>query len=187
MLVRQLGPWERTWNGGMERRDPWDVARADVRPAWRDDQVLNPTQQAMRDSGIEWRWGTFGAGGYTSTLSIGQAAADAAMRLVGIEFPEDNEVVASDVRPGRILRLVTEVWNVDMATLQGPRRTRKEVQARQIAMFLLRRHTGLSLVNIGGLLGGRDHTTVIHAVKKIGADPRLLAAAEALVLRFGEV
>jgi hypothetical protein len=185
MLVRQLGPWRPNGTGGAERCDAWDVARADVRPAWREEQKLNAAQHAMRVSGIEWRWGTFGAGGYTSTLAIGKAAADAAMHLAGIEFPLDNEVVASDVRPGRILRLVSEVWGVDLEALRGPRRTRKEVQARQVAMFLLRRYTGLSLVGIGTLLGGRDHTTVIHAVRKIEADPRLLAAAEALVVRFG--
>ena len=49
----------------------------------------------------------------------------------------------------------------------SPSRTRTLVTARQIAMYLLRELTEMSLPKIGQVLGGRDHTTVIHADRKI--------------------
>ena len=107
------------------------------------------------------------------------------MRLAGVEFPLDSTPVASDVRPKRILRLVAAAWGVDMVSLCGQRRTRKVAQARQVAMYLLRTYTDLSLAAVGTMLGGRDHTTVIHGVRKISQDPRLQSAAEALVPGFG--
>ena len=195
MLVRQLGAWEPNGTGGTERRDAWDVARADVRPAWREDQVLNLAQLRLRADGIERRWATYGDGGYARTMSAGQAAADTVLLLAGVEFPED--VAAEEpnlpvyaavlpVRPGRILRLVAEAWRTDVPTLRSPKRARPVVQARQIAMFLLRRHTGLTLVAIGDLLGGRDHTTVIYGIRKIARNPQLRAAADVLAARFEE-
>jgi chromosomal replication initiator protein len=41
------------------------------------------------------------------------------------------------------------------------------VQPRQIAMYLIRQETDASLPEIGGLLGGRDHTTIIHGVERV--------------------
>ena len=51
--------------------------------------------------------------------------------------------------------------------LCGPNRSRNLVLARQIAMYLCRELTQLSLPKIGEEFGGRDHTTVLHAVRKI--------------------
>ncbi len=62
---------------------------------------------------------------------------------------------------------VAKFFNVKLADLRGPRRTKQLVTPRQIAMFLIRKHTSLSLPEIGKRFGGRDHTTVIHAVKKV--------------------
>ena len=53
--------------------------------------------------------------------------------------------------------------------LCGKRRTRTIALPRQVAMYLTRQLTDLSLVEIGQLFGGRDHTTVIYACDKIGA------------------
>ena len=70
---------------------------------------------------------------------------------------------------------VAKFFNVKVQDLKGPRRTKQIVMPRQIAMFLSRRHTGLSLPEIGKRFGGRDHTTVIHAIRKVegqlGNDP----------------
>ena len=70
---------------------------------------------------------------------------------------------------------VAKFFNVKVQDLKGPRRTKQIVMPRQIAMFLSRRHTGLSLPEIGKRFGGRDHTTVIHAIRKVegqlGKDP----------------
>jgi chromosomal replication initiator protein len=62
---------------------------------------------------------------------------------------------------------VAKFFNVKLVDLKGPRRTRQLVTPRQIAMFLIRKHTPMSLPEIGKRFGNRDHTTVIHAVKKV--------------------
>ncbi len=62
---------------------------------------------------------------------------------------------------------VARFFNVKVSDIKGPRRTRQVVMPRQIAMFLVRQHTGESLPEIGRRFGGRDHSTVIHAVRKV--------------------
>ncbi len=51
--------------------------------------------------------------------------------------------------------------------LQSKRRQRSIALPRQVCMFLARKHTRFSLEEIGGYFGGRDHTTVMHAVRTI--------------------
>ena len=66
-----------------------------------------------------------------------------------------------------IIRKVAEHYNLRMADLISARRARVVARPRQIAMFLSKNLTSKSLPEIGRKFGGRDHTTVIHAVKKI--------------------
>jgi len=66
-----------------------------------------------------------------------------------------------------ILRVVTGHFGVRVSDLQSKRRTRSIVLPRQICMHLARALTPLSLEEIGGYFGGRDHSTVIHADEKI--------------------
>jgi chromosomal replication initiator protein len=76
-----------------------------------------------------------------------------------------------------ILQAVSEHYGVDLKSLTGRGRSRNIVIPRQVAMYLLREETEASLVDIGNLLGGRDHTTVMYGCEKIGeeinADNRL--------------
>jgi chromosomal replication initiator protein len=74
------------------------------------------------------------------------------------------------ITPEMILAAVSEHYGVDLRTLQGRGRSRNIVIPRHVAMYLLREETDCSLVDIGNLLGGRDHTTVIHGCEKIGED-----------------
>jgi chromosomal replication initiator protein len=67
-----------------------------------------------------------------------------------------------------ILQTVTERFNVRLTDLQGKRRHRSLAFPRQVCMYLARELTPLSLEEIGGYFGGRDHTTVLHAVRTIG-------------------
>ncbi len=67
-----------------------------------------------------------------------------------------------------ILQTVTERYNVRLTDLQGKRRSRSLAFPRQICMYLARELTPLSLEEIGGHFGGRDHTTVLHAIRTIG-------------------
>lgn len=74
----------------------------------------------------------------------------------------------------RILSLVAQVHGLSTADLMSSQRTRRLTIPRQIAMALARELTPLSLPGIGKRIGGRDHTTVLHAIRKI----RHLAATE---------
>jgi chromosomal replication initiator protein len=66
-----------------------------------------------------------------------------------------------------ILRTVAEFYGVDLRAMQGRGRSRNIVVPRQVAMYLLREETESSLVDIGRLLGDRDHTTVMYGCEKI--------------------
>jgi len=59
---------------------------------------------------------------------------------------------------------------VGMEQLRGQKRDRAIVTPRQIAMFLMREETDVSLLRIGAELGGRDHSTVLHACAKINRE-----------------
>jgi chromosomal replication initiator protein len=74
------------------------------------------------------------------------------------------------VTPERIARVVSEYYSVPMDALQGQKRDKAIVVPRQIAMFLMREETDVSLLRIGAELGGRDHSTVLHACDKINRE-----------------
>ncbi|WP_454918385.1 chromosomal replication initiator protein DnaA [Xanthobacter sediminis] len=71
------------------------------------------------------------------------------------------------VRVDDILRIVAKHYNVSRADLLSQRRTANVVKPRQVAMYLAKTLTLRSLPEIGRRFGGRDHTTVLHAVRKI--------------------
>ncbi len=66
-----------------------------------------------------------------------------------------------------IIGRVTEFYRVKITELQSKRRSRSVALPRQVCMYLARKHTRHSLEEIGGYFGGRDHTTVMHAVKTV--------------------
>ncbi|MBN1359284.1 MAG: chromosomal replication initiator protein DnaA, partial [Sedimentisphaerales bacterium] len=74
---------------------------------------------------------------------------------------------------------VTQHFDVRLTDLQSKRRSQSITLPRQICMYLARGLTKHSLEEIGGHLGGRDHTTVMHACNKIAeaqeADPKMQA------------
>ena len=63
--------------------------------------------------------------------------------------------------------IVASYFNLRIEDLKSQRRTRNVAYPRQIAMYLSRKLTDMSLPKIGEEFGGRDHTTVIHAYEKI--------------------
>lgn len=75
--------------------------------------------------------------------------------------------VSARVTVEGIQRLVAAHFRVEMGDIRGARRQRSILEPRQIAMFLCRRLTEASLPEIGRAFGGRDHTTVLHAISKI--------------------
>ena len=79
-----------------------------------------------------------------------------------ITLDEDN-----DVQPSDIISRTADYFDLAVDDLYGPSRAQQIALARQIAMYLCRELTSLSLPKIGQLFGGRDHTTVMYACKKI--------------------
>ncbi|WP_182353791.1 chromosomal replication initiator protein DnaA [Flaviflexus huanghaiensis] len=79
-----------------------------------------------------------------------------------IADPDSLEITA-----GLIMAQTASYFRISIDDLGSPDRTRMMVTARQIAMYLCRELTDLSLPKIGDLFGGRDHTTVMHAYRKI--------------------
>jgi chromosomal replication initiator protein len=82
-------------------------------------------------------------------------------------FLADMVPPRAQVEPGVVLALVARECGLSLDQLTGPARKRELVQARQIAMYILRNLLDMSYAGIGALFGGRDHATVIHSVEKI--------------------
>jgi chromosomal replication initiator protein len=72
--------------------------------------------------------------------------------------------------PERIRELVARRWRVREDALSSKRRTKDVTVPRQVAMYLIKETLGISLVRIGELFGGRDHSTVIHSIRKVEED-----------------
>lgn len=73
----------------------------------------------------------------------------------------------STVTVDDILKLISQHYNIKIQELKSKSRTKQILIARQVGMFMLKQHLAKSLVEIGKLFGGRDHTTVLNAVRKI--------------------
>jgi len=71
------------------------------------------------------------------------------------------------VAPRNVIAAVSRHFKIKTGDLLGPCRKKEFVVPRQIAMYLLRKELELPLVRVGELVGGRDHTTIIHGVEKI--------------------
>ncbi len=80
----------------------------------------------------------------------------------------ENKVV--EITPELIKKIVGKEYNLSMEDFSSKKRTRAIAYPRQIAMYLTRELTDLSLPKIGDEFGGRDHTTVIHAYDKISTE-----------------
>ncbi len=82
--------------------------------------------------------------------------------LADILRASDRKVTVEEIQ-----RKVSEHYNMRLSDMIGPRRHRTIARPRQIAMYLAKQLTSRSLPEIGRRFGGRDHTTVMHAVKRI--------------------
>ncbi len=117
------------------------------------------------------------------------AMAKNAGRPVDMPFAE---MVLSDLFRGqrravstrRIIEVVAQRYELEVEQIVGRRRTNAIVRPRQVAMYLMRKHTGKSFGDIGQELGGRDHTTVMHGCATI---ERLLSTDHELRAQLLEV
>lgn len=81
----------------------------------------------------------------------------------------------------KIKKIVAEYFGIDVESLSDKKRTQNIVLPRQVAMYLARKFTDLSLPQIGEAFGGRDHTTVMHAFNKIEEEVKKTETMSALV------
>jgi chromosomal replication initiator protein len=102
----------------------------------------------------------------TAFASLNRQPVDVALAEMVLKdlITDDN---AQEITSSQILTQTAEYFKLSMEELCSKSRTRTLVTARQIAMYLCRELTDMSLPKIGQELGGRDHTTVIHADRKI--------------------
>ena len=101
-----------------------------------------------------------------------QVDEEAVSRAVRDMLKKSNEYIPS---AEVITEYICKYYNMDAAVLYSQSRSRDVVNARNIAMYLIRRMTNLSLVDIGKKFGGRDHSTVLHSLdnveQKMRSDP----------------
>lgn len=93
-------------------------------------------------------------------------------REINMELTQDclADVLRSNERKitiEEIQRKVSEHFNIRLSDMVGPKRLRSYARPRQIAMYLCKQLTSRSLPEIGRRFGGRDHTTVMHGVRRI--------------------
>ncbi|MCA9368700.1 MAG: chromosomal replication initiator protein DnaA [Pseudomonadales bacterium] len=85
--------------------------------------------------------------------------------ILRVEITEKRPVIK--VTPAEIIRTVANHYKLKQSAIKGTRRSKPLVTARHIAMYLLKEDLSLPLTEIGKWFSGRDHTTVLHAVRKI--------------------
>jgi chromosomal replication initiator protein len=89
-----------------------------------------------------------------------------------------------NIPPTKVLELVASQQGVSVQDLIGQNRSAKVALPRQMAMYILREFNEISLPQIGELLGGRDHTTVMHGIKKVSEDEKLKKQVENMWQNF---
>ena len=82
-------------------------------------------------------------------------------------FGELAEETRGHLHAEDVIKTVCSFYDIKGTLLKGAKRDASLVKARQVAMFLLKTELGLTYAEIGNLLGGRDHTTIMHGVEKI--------------------
>jgi len=93
-------------------------------------------------------------------------------REISMELTQDclSDVLRASERKitvEEIQRKVSDHYNIRLSDMIGPKRLRSYARPRQVAMYLCKKMTSRSLPEIGRRFGGRDHTTVMHGVKRI--------------------
>lgn len=123
----------------------------------------------------------------TAFLAIypGPLTAEVAARAISPFSGPPSQAAPS---PSAVIQAVSEHFSLRPADLCGPARSRQVTYARHLAMYLLKQDFGRSVTDIGRLLGGRDHSTVLHACDRISKEllmlPQTRADVEALRRRL---
>lgn len=128
-----------------------------------DRQVLELIASRFESSIRELEGALIRVTAYSSLVNepISMDIAEIALRDI---LPDSDDV---EITAAAIKDVTAEFFSIDLATLTGTGKTRAVAHARQLAMYLCRELTDLSLPKIGSEFGGKDHTTVMYADKKI--------------------
>ncbi|OHA04255.1 MAG: hypothetical protein A3J58_00800 [Candidatus Sungbacteria bacterium RIFCSPHIGHO2_02_FULL_52_23] len=101
-----------------------------------------------------------------SKLSSAPITVDTAKKVIATYAAAPKKFLS----PKKIIRAVSEFYDITEKELMHQSRKKDVVHPRQIAMYLMREHLKNSYPSIGEKFGGRDHTTVIHSCEKVGQD-----------------
>ena len=141
------------------------------------------------------------ASSYTSNVRELEGAlirAVAYLSITGLPMTVENitpvlnpQTESVEATPDAVIAVVAEAFDVSVEDLKGISRRREISLARQIGMYLIRQHTGLSLPKVGEVFGGKDHTTVLYSCDKIAqlrnTDPNLAQTLRQLSDRINVV
>ncbi len=127
---------------------------------------------------LDWLADQATGGGVRSTLGLLQNLAQVAKAFPGpLGRADVEQTLAGTGQPtsavpdvSTILKRVAAAFDVTEKTMLSTSRLRGALKPRQVAMYLVRELTGLSLPRIGVAFGGRDHTTVLHSCRKVEGD-----------------
>ena len=110
-----------------------------------------------------------------------EMSVDLAQEVLGELWGEEEKIITID----QIQRKVCDFFGIRLSELKAKTRTKAIAFPRQIAMYLARQLTHASLSEVGRAFGGKDHTTVLHAVDKVQAllqeDPKLRKTIDGLI------
>ncbi len=110
-----------------------------------------------------------------------EMSVDLAQEVLGELWGEEEKVITID----QIQRKVCDFFGIKLSDLKAQNRTKAIAFPRQIAMYLSRQLTHASLSEVGRAFGGKDHTTVLHAVDKVQTllqeDPKLRKTIDGLI------
>ncbi len=95
-------------------------------------------------------------------MSGDEVSAEDIMPILGKTRP-----ASGSLRPDDVIKTICTIYDIKPTQLKGVKRDSYLIKPRHMCMFILKEETSLTFVEIGNLIGGRDHTTVMHAVGKI--------------------
>jgi chromosomal replication initiator protein len=98
-----------------------------------------------------------------ASLSGAEISLEMAKQELKLSLPEEGSLITVET----IQNVVARHFQIKIQDLKSTARNKTVALPRQIAMFLVRKYTGLGLKDIGQFFGGKDHTTIIHACNKI--------------------
>lgn len=144
--------------------------------------LLEVTAEARKlrlaPAALDWLAEQSTGGGVRPLLGLLGSLAQAARAFPGpLDLAAIRDILAATGQPEatkadvpRIVKQVAAAYGITRKELLGPSRLRRVLVPRQVAMYLARELSGLSLPRLGTAFGGRDHTTVLHACRKVEAD-----------------